>query len=191
MAAASACVAYGVLIERRWYRLVRHRLDILPADGPETLTMLHLSDLHFVRRDRKKSRFLAQLPKADITVVTGDFLAEPEAVETVVAAVGPNRGRLASWFVLGSNDYFVPAAVELPRVLPTRTEATLGAERAGATELIAPTGRRRLAGPHERATRRSIWTASRSSWWAWTTPTSDGRTTGSRPGPPPIASGSP
>ena len=108
VAAALACIAYGVLIERRWYRLVHHRLDILPADGPETLTMLHLSDLHFVRRDRKKARFLASLPKADVTVVTGDFLAEPEAVETVVAAVGPNRGRLASWFVLGSNDYFVP-----------------------------------------------------------------------------------
>jgi predicted MPP superfamily phosphohydrolase len=108
VAAALACIAYGVLIERRWYRLVHHRLDILPADGPETLTMLHLSDLHFLRRDRKKARFLAALPKADVTVITGDFLAEPEAVETVVAALGPNRGRLASWFVLGSNDYFVP-----------------------------------------------------------------------------------
>ncbi len=40
--------------------------------------------------------------------MTGDFLAEPEAVETTVAAVRAVRGRLASWFVLGSNDYFVP-----------------------------------------------------------------------------------
>ena len=105
-----ACVAYGVAIERRWYRLVRHRLDILPADGegPETLTVLHLSDMHFVRGDERKARFLAGLPQADVTVVTGDFLAEPEAVETVVAAVRPARGRLASWFVLGSNDYFTP-----------------------------------------------------------------------------------
>ncbi len=103
-----ACVAYGVAIERRWYRLVRHRLDILPAEGRETLTVLHLSDLHFTRRDQRKARFLAGLPQADVTVVTGDFLAEPEAVETVVAAVSANRGRLASWFVLGSNDYFSP-----------------------------------------------------------------------------------
>ncbi|MET0801279.1 MAG: metallophosphoesterase [Actinomycetota bacterium] len=95
-------------IERRWYRLVRHRLDILPAQGRETLTVLHLSDLHFTRRDQRKARFLAGLPQADVTVVTGDFLAEPEAVETVVAAVNANRGRLASWFVLGSNDYFSP-----------------------------------------------------------------------------------
>jgi predicted MPP superfamily phosphohydrolase len=106
--AGLACLAYGVLIERRWYRLVHHRLDILPVDGPETLTVLHLSDLHFVERDAKKTRFLAGLPTPDVTVVTGDFLAEPAAVETVVSAVAPSRGRLASWFVLGSNDYFVP-----------------------------------------------------------------------------------
>ena len=109
-AIGTACVAYGVAIERRWYRLVRHRLAMLPADGksPEALTVLHLSDLHFVRGDRPKARFLAALPQADITVVTGDFLAEPEAVERVVSSVRPVRGRLASWFVLGSNDYYAP-----------------------------------------------------------------------------------
>jgi predicted MPP superfamily phosphohydrolase len=106
--AAAACVAYGVLVERRRYRLVRYRLDILPAAGPAELTVLHLSDLHFVERDTRKSAFLAALPPADVTVVTGDFLAEPEAVEAAVEALRPVRGRLASWFVLGSNDYFVP-----------------------------------------------------------------------------------
>jgi predicted MPP superfamily phosphohydrolase len=102
------CVLWGIFVERRRYRLVRHRLDILPATALGPLTVLHLSDLHFVRRDRGKAAFLATLPAADVTVVTGDFLAEPEAVETTVAAVHAVRGRLASWFVLGSNDYFVP-----------------------------------------------------------------------------------
>jgi uncharacterized protein len=108
--AGAACVVYGVVIERRWYRLVRHRLAILPADGdgPESLTVLHLSDLHFVRGDERKARFLAGLPRADITVVTGDFLGEPDAVERAVDALAPVRGRLASWFVLGSNDYYMP-----------------------------------------------------------------------------------
>ncbi len=102
------CVLWGIFVERRRYRLVRHRLDILPATAAGPLTVLHLSDLHFVRRDPGKAAFLAGLPAADVTVVTGDFLAEPEAVETTVAAVHEVRGRLASWFVLGSNDYFVP-----------------------------------------------------------------------------------
>jgi predicted MPP superfamily phosphohydrolase len=103
-----SCVLWGIFVERRRYRLVRHRLDILPAGAAGPLTVLHLSDLHFVRRDPGKTAFLATLPAADVTVVTGDFLAEPEAVETTVAAVHAVRGRLASWFVLGSNDYFVP-----------------------------------------------------------------------------------
>ncbi len=102
------CVLWGIFVERRRYRLVRHRLDILPATAAGPLTVLHLSDLHFVRRDAGKAAFLSTLPTADVTVVTGDFLAEPEAVETTVAAVHAVRGRLASWFVLGSNDYFVP-----------------------------------------------------------------------------------
>lgn len=102
------CVLWGVFVERRRYRLVRHRLDILPASASAPLTVLHLSDLHFVRNDPGKAAFLAGLPTADVTVVTGDFLAEPEAVETTVAAVRATRGRLASWFVLGSNDYYAP-----------------------------------------------------------------------------------
>ena len=105
---AAVCVTYGVVIERRAFRLVRHDLAILPAEGPPTLTVLHLSDLHFVRVDRRKSAFLASLPAADVTIVTGDFLAEPEGVEAAVDAVRSARGRLASWFVLGSNDYYVP-----------------------------------------------------------------------------------
>ena len=105
---AAACVAYGIAIERRWYRLRTYDLAILPPDGPDRLDVLHLSDLHVVRGDAAKRRFLASLPQADVTIVTGDLLAEPEAVETAVEAIRATRGRLASWFVLGSNDYFVP-----------------------------------------------------------------------------------
>lgn len=101
------CVLYGVLVERSWFRLHRLRLAILPA-GARPLAILHLSDLHLIRGDERKARFLAGLPRADVTVVTGDFLGEPEAVERTVDAVRPTRGRLASWFVLGSNDYYAP-----------------------------------------------------------------------------------
>jgi predicted MPP superfamily phosphohydrolase len=111
IAVALGCVVYGVAIERWWFRLRRYDLAILPPGAPgdeRRLTILHLSDLHFVRRDRKKARFLASLPRADVTIVTGDFLAEPEAVETAVGSIRQVRGRRASWFVLGSNDHYVP-----------------------------------------------------------------------------------
>jgi len=136
LAAGTLCVAYGVFVERRWYRLVRYRLDILPAGGPERLTMLHLSDLHFVRRDPKKAAFLASLPPADVTVVTGDFLAEPEGVETAVAAVRPARGRLASWFVLGSNDLYVPRPLNYLAYFQ-KERRRRGARRGRALELVA------------------------------------------------------
>jgi predicted MPP superfamily phosphohydrolase len=108
VAVGAGCVVYGVVFERSWYRVVRYRLDILPTEGPARLTVLHLSDLHFLRTDDRKARFLSALPAADVTVVTGDFLAEPEGIPAALAGVRPVRGRLASWFVLGSNDYFVP-----------------------------------------------------------------------------------
>ena len=58
--------------------------------------------------DQRASRFIASLPKADITVVTGDIVGEPEAVEFTARALQPVRGRIASLFVLGSNDLYVP-----------------------------------------------------------------------------------
>jgi predicted MPP superfamily phosphohydrolase len=104
----AACVAYGVVVERRWYRVAVYRLPILPAEARSSLTLLHLSDLHFVASDRGKARTLASLPAADVTVVTGDMLGEPEAVGAVIAALRPVRGKAASYFVFGSNDYFAP-----------------------------------------------------------------------------------
>src|SRR5712691_137755 len=107
-AAGAVCVAYGVLLERRWYRRADYRLELLPGPAAEPLRLLHLSDLHFVAGDRGKARFLASLGRPDVAVVTGDLLGEPQAAEAVVAALRPLRGRLASYFVLGSNDYFAP-----------------------------------------------------------------------------------
>ena len=103
-----ACAVYGVAIERYRYRLTRYRLAILPAGSSTSLTVLHLSDLHVVRGSERLRTFLASLPAADVTTVTGDIVGEPEAVEEAVAILRQVRGRLASYFVLGSNDYYVP-----------------------------------------------------------------------------------
>lgn len=132
----AACVVWGVVVERSWYRVERYRVAILPTEAPGPLTVLHLSDLHFMRHDPKKARFLASLEPADITVVTGDFLAEPESVETAVAGVGPVRGRLASWFVLGSNDHFAPRPLNYLAYFRKNHKRRL-ARRGRAADLIA------------------------------------------------------
>jgi uncharacterized protein len=136
LAAAVACVAYGILIERRWYRLVRRRVAILPAGRGAELTVLHLSDLHLTRRSRPLRRFLAMLQPADVTVLTGDILGEPEAVEDAVAALHRVRGRLASYFVLGSNDYYVPRPLNYLRYFSKRRRYRL-ARRGRAPDLVA------------------------------------------------------
>ena len=105
--AGLACVAYGVLIERRWYRGTRYRLEVARPGLSTPISILHLSDLHFLAGDRRKARFLGSLGRPDVTVLTGDVIGEPEGVEEAVAALRPLRGRLASYVVLGSNDYFV------------------------------------------------------------------------------------
>jgi predicted MPP superfamily phosphohydrolase len=107
LAAGLLCVAYGVFVERRWYRKGRYSLQILPSTS-RPLTVLHLSDLHFLSSDEGKVRFISSLGLPDVAVVTGDILGEPEAVETAVRGLHPVRGRTASYFVLGSNDYWAP-----------------------------------------------------------------------------------
>lgn len=107
LGAGALAVAYGAFVERRWYRVGRYRLDILPAAGT-ALRVLHLSDLHLTAGDERARRFVASLPPADVTVVTGDILGEPEAVEFAARTLRPVRGRLASLFVLGSNDLYAP-----------------------------------------------------------------------------------
>jgi uncharacterized protein len=133
-----ACVAYGVFVERRAYRLVRREVPILPADAQRPFSILHLSDLHFVERDERKRAFLASLPPADVTIVTGDFLAEPEGVEAVAEAVRATRGLLASWFVLGSNDYYVPRPINpFGYLRGPSTRRPRRAERGRARDLVA------------------------------------------------------
>lgn len=129
-------IAYAVLVERRWYRLRRHRLAILPTDGAP-LTVLHLSDLHLVRGDEGKRRFLASLPRADLTVITGDILGEPDAVEFAAAALRPVRGRVASLFVLGSNDLFAPRPNNpLRYFVPNRRRRRVAGRRGRAHDLV-------------------------------------------------------
>lgn len=138
LGAGVLCVAYGMAIEHRWFRLRRYRLDILPARSPGTIGLLHLSDLHFLRRDHRKRRFLEGLPRPDLIVVTGDLLGEAEAVEVVVETLRPLRGRMASLFVLGSNDYFRPRPLNYFRYfLPHGSARRRRAPRGRAGDLVA------------------------------------------------------
>ena len=107
--AGAACVGYGVLVERDWYRLRRERVRALePGQAP--LTVLHLSDLHLTVADTRRVAFLERLAAepVDLVVLTGDMLGEPAALGPVLEALGRFRPRLGAVAVLGSNDYWAP-----------------------------------------------------------------------------------
>ena len=108
-AAGAACVGYGVLVERDWYRLRRERVEAL-APGQAPLTVLHLSDLHLTAGDTRRVAFLERLAgeRVDLVVLTGDMLGEPGALDPVLDTLGRFRPRLGAVAVLGSNDYWAP-----------------------------------------------------------------------------------
>jgi predicted MPP superfamily phosphohydrolase len=122
--AGALCVAYGVLIERTWYRVRRYRLAVLDP-GAAPLRVLHLSDIHLHRREAKKVRFLASLASQapDLTVITGDILGEPQALETAVHALHPVHGGLGSMFVMGSHDHYAPQRPRYRNYLTRRRSA--------------------------------------------------------------------
>jgi uncharacterized protein len=108
-AAGAACVAYGVLVERDWYRLRRETVPALEPGRPP-LTVLHLSDLHLTAADGRRVEFLRRLAEepADLVVLTGDMLGEPAGLDPVLDALGRFRPALGAVAVLGSNDYWAP-----------------------------------------------------------------------------------
>ena len=109
-AAGTACVAYGVVIERRWYRLGHLEVPgVLRGPGP--LTILHVSDVHLVPGQDHRVRFLAALAEQDydLVVATGDLVGalggESAATEAMAPLTTRDRPGLV---VLGSNDWYAP-----------------------------------------------------------------------------------
>jgi predicted MPP superfamily phosphohydrolase len=102
--------AYGALIESRSFRLRRACLQVLPP-GSESIRVLHISDLHLLSRQATKLRFVAALAglEPDLVVNTGDNIAEADALEPLLHALG-RLLEVPGVFVFGSNDYTGPEA---------------------------------------------------------------------------------
>lgn len=114
VAAGLGTLAWGTLVERRWYALRHRTVPVLraPTDAPAgpALRVLHLSDLHLLPRHAGLRAFLERCRDAgpDLVVVTGDLLGDPTMVEESVALLGLARGDRPGVVVLGSNDLYGP-----------------------------------------------------------------------------------
>ena len=103
----AAGLLWGV-VEARAY--VLRRVTASPVGQLHApLRVLHLSDLHLLPSQSAKQRWLTSLDALDVDLVvgTGDFLADHDAVEPLLGALGGLLHR-PGVFVLGSNDYYAP-----------------------------------------------------------------------------------
>src|SRR5689334_24755993 len=90
VAAGAAGLVYAAGFEVRSFRLRRVTVPVLPA-GMRPLRVLQVSDIHMVRDQRKKQRWLRSLAglRPDFVINTGDNLSDPEGVPEVLDALGP------------------------------------------------------------------------------------------------------
>ena len=135
---AIGCVAYGVGIERRWYRL--RRLTLPGAlRRPGRLRVLHVSDVHLDPPQDHRARFLELLggEEYDLVVATGDLLGAAGAEDATVAAMAPlTAGGRPGVAVLGSNDLFGPVP-KSPFVYLTHPARRVYGQRLRTDELVA------------------------------------------------------
>ncbi len=106
--AAVAGITYATVIERNAFTL-RHRTMSVLEPGASSLRVLHISDLHMLPGQRLKQAWVSELDslEPDLVINTGDNLAHPNAVPSVVQSLGGLLSR-PGLFVFGSNDYFGP-----------------------------------------------------------------------------------
>ena len=105
LSAAGLAYAYW---ESQNFTVRREEVTVLALGQPD-LRILHISDLHLVPGQSKKHLWLQSLRDLDpdLVVVTGDFLADVDAIPHVLDSLDPLL-ELPGAFVLGSNDYFAP-----------------------------------------------------------------------------------
>jgi uncharacterized protein len=105
---AVGAAAYATWVEPRLFALRRVDVPCLPP-GARPLRVLHVSDLHLVRHQRMKRKWVASLAslRPDLVVDTGDNLADRQGLPALLQALDGLLD-VPGAFVLGSNDYFAP-----------------------------------------------------------------------------------
>jgi uncharacterized protein len=125
VAAGVAGLGYS-FVEAGAFTVRRSSVPVLPA-GTSPIRVLHVSDLHLVPRQRRKTLWMRKLAELepDLVISTGDTMAARDAVRAALWAYEPLL-RLPGVFVLGSNDYFAPQPKNPARYLRAKRRNTVG-----------------------------------------------------------------
>ncbi|MFI7617825.1 metallophosphoesterase [Nonomuraea terrae] len=103
-----AGLTYASVVERNWFRLRRFDVPVLER-GQRPVRILHLSDLHLTPSRSMLINWVRSLGslEPDLVVNTGDSIAHPDAVPSLLHALEPLLSR-PGLFVYGSNDLYAP-----------------------------------------------------------------------------------
>lgn len=107
-AGAASVFAYGHWIELNRFHVREETLALLPPGSPD-LRILHISDMHMIPGQERKTRFMHGLAELepDLVINTGDNLSHLEGLAPLLNALGPLM-EFPGVFVPGSNCYFAP-----------------------------------------------------------------------------------
>ncbi len=99
-----------LILMTRARKVTVQEIDLSFETLPEAFdgyTILYLSDLHFNKREEKKTRLLASLASEpfDLCVVTGDMIEDDSAIHTCGQALNPLSAADGNFGVLGNHDY--------------------------------------------------------------------------------------
>lgn len=106
--AGAGVLAWSTTVEPRLFAVRRIELDVLDP-GCWPIRILHVSDLHIVPGQRRKTEWVRSLAglRPDLVINTGDTLSHLQAVPAAVSAFGDLLD-LPGAFVFGNNDFYAP-----------------------------------------------------------------------------------
>jgi uncharacterized protein len=102
-----AVFVWAFFIEPRWYRLRKVTISGQKKLN-KSITILHLSDIHFVKNEGHKRPFFQKLSmlNPDLIFLTGDIIDNDEGIETAARVMSGLRARYGTFMVLGNHDYY-------------------------------------------------------------------------------------
>ena len=126
------------------FALRRVDLPVLEP-GAWPIRVLHLSDLHIVPGQQRKTAWVSALAdlRPDLVINTGDTLSHLKAVPAAVAAFGELLD-VPGAFVFGNNDFYAPGAASPRTATSCRPGRVAASGRTAA--LAGPAGRAGRAG---------------------------------------------
>jgi uncharacterized protein len=111
--AVLSVLLWGYFVEPNWFRIRRVTISG-QTKLKKPITILHLSDIHFVKNIGIKRFFFQKLSmmNPDLIFVTGDVIDQNAGIDTAARFLSGLRARYGSYLVLGNHDYYDYSAMD-------------------------------------------------------------------------------